>query len=290
MWRLFLMLFLVTPPALGAGEPPGVFVSVVPLKTFVERIGAEAVTVTAMVGPGHNPHTYDPTPRQIGALAAAQLYIRVGVPFEDTWMARIRAVNPAMEVMDARTGLDLGADHHAPAESESHGDHHHDPEGHDPHVWTDPLLVKRMAAHIRDTLGRIDPANAEVFTANYHDFAAELETLDADIRALFAASGNRRFMVYHPAWSHFAARYGLTQMAIEQEGKEPGARTLGALIERAREHGVRVIFVQPQMDRRLPKRLAEEIDGRVVVMDPLAADYVANMRRAARLIAGNGTP
>lgn len=283
MWRLFLMLFLVAPPVLGAGEPLRVFVSVVPLKTFVERIAADAVTVTAMVGPGHNPHTYDPAPRQISALAQAHLYIRVGVPFEDAWMTRIRAINPSMEVMDVRAGLGLETDH-------GHDGHDHGTAGHDPHVWTDPLLVKRMAADIRDTLGRLDPANAKAFAANYQDFAAELEALHADIRAIFAPPANRRFMVYHPAWSHFAARYGLTQMAIQQEGKEPGARTLSTLIEAAQHHGVRVIFVQPQMDTRLAERLAEEVGGRVVAMDPLAADYGATLRRAARLIAGNGTP
>lgn len=279
LWRLFLMLFLVTPPTLGAGEPLRVFVSVVPLKTFVERIGAEAVAVTAMVGPGHDPHTYDPAPRQIGALAEAQLFIRVGVPFEHTWMTRMRAVNPRMKVMDARADLGLETDHAQAGAA-----------GHDPHVWTDPVLVKRMGADIRDTLGRLDPANAKTFAANYRAFATELEALDADIRALFAPPANRRFLVYHPAWSHFAARYGLTQMVIEQEGKEPGPRTLGALIDKARRHGVGIIFVQPQMDRRLARRVAEAIDGRVVVMDPLAADYAATLRRAARLIAGNEAP
>jgi len=283
MWRLFLMLFLVAPPALAGGEPLRVFVSVVPLKTFVERIGGDAVTVTAMVGPGHDPHTYDPAPRRIGALTEAQLYIRVGLPFEHTWMTRFAAVNPSMEVMDARAGLNLATDH-------DHAGHDHGAAGHDPHVWTDPLLVKRMAADIRDTLGRLDPDNARAFAANYQDFAAELDALHADIQALFPPPANRRFMVYHPAWSHFAARYDLIQMAIEQEGKEPGARTLSTLIEEARHHDVRVIFVQPQMDKRLAERLAREIDGRVVVMDPLAADYGATLRRAARLIAGNDTP
>lgn len=285
MWRLLLMLFLVAPPASGADGPLRVFVSVVPLKTFVERIGGEAVTVTAMVGPGHDPHSYDPAPRRIGALAGAQLYVRVGLPFERIWMARFAAVNPRMEVMDALANLDL-----EPESGHDDGQHDHGATGHDPHVWTDPLLVKRMAADIRDTLGRLAPDHAEAFAANHRDFAAELDALDADIRALFAPPANRRFMVYHPAWSHFAARYGLTQMAIEQGGKEPGPRTLSSLIAQARRHGVRLIFVQPQMDRRLAERLAGEIDGRVVVMDPLAADYAATLRRAARLIAGNGAP
>lgn len=282
--RALVILALLLPVA-AAAEPLRVFVSVMPLKTFVERIGGARVAVDALVKPGQNPHAYDPSPRQVTALAESRLFVRTGVPFEDVWMGRIRAANPAMEVIDARAGLDLQPleDHHHDG---GHHHHHHDEGIQDPHVWTDPLRVRHMAGNLRDALTRLDPAGAGHYAANHTAFTAELERLHHDIEGLLAGLEDRRFLVYHPAWGYFADRYGLVQMAIESEGKEPGARSLTGIVEQARRHGIGVILVQPQFDHRLAARVAEAIGGRVAVADPLAADYGATLRRVARIIAG----
>ncbi|NBC11902.1 MAG: zinc ABC transporter solute-binding protein, partial [Gammaproteobacteria bacterium] len=105
--------------AQSASNGLSVFVSVLPLATFAERVGGERVQVHTMVQPGHSPATYEPTPRQITALADADLYLRVGAPFEDAWMKRIRSTNPDMRVVDLRKGLDLRAQ-----PKHDHGDSH----------------------------------------------------------------------------------------------------------------------------------------------------------------------
>lgn len=92
-------------------------------------------------------------------------------------------------------------------------------------------------------------------------------------------------MVFHPAWGYFAETYGLTQIPVQREGKEPGAKALAALVDEARREGVKVIFVQPQLSSRAAEQLARAIHGRVETIDPLAPDYVENMLRVARLIA-----
>ncbi|MGD8644438.1 MAG: zinc ABC transporter substrate-binding protein, partial [Chromatiales bacterium] len=124
MSRVLLSVLLVLLPALGTAEPLRVFVSVLPQQGFVERIGGEHVRVQAMVQPGHSPATYDPSPRQIAALAEAELYVRTGVPFERAWMKRIRAANPDMRVLDLREGIETRR-----LEAHTH-DHDHDP-GHE---------------------------------------------------------------------------------------------------------------------------------------------------------------
>ena len=289
MWRILLLLSTLAPPAAVIGKPLRVFVSVVPQKTFVERIGGPHVVVQAMVGPGHNPVTYDPTPRQVAALEGADLYIRTGVPFEDAWLERIRAANPDMPVLDARTGIDLramGQHDDGPGQDK----HENGPDTLDPHVWTSPPLVKQMSRNIRDTLIDLDPRNASVYADNFAAFAADLEALDQDIRALLNGLTNRRFMVFHPAWGYFADTYGLIEVPIEKEGKAPGARSLVALIEQAKREQINVIFVQPQFDKRAAVRVATAIGGRVVAIDPLAADYAANLLRVARTIAETAGP
>lgn len=293
-------------PGSGQGEPLRVFVSVLPQKTFVEKIGKDHVDVRAMVRPGHNPHTYDPTPQQIAALSEATLYIRTGVPFEHAWMERIRSGNPEMQVLDAREGIELvdmeDHDHADLPQGEHDGKNGH--VGHqtgagyeverqeigqsDPHVWTDPHLVKYMTGRIRDKLAELDPGNEQHYRRNYAAFAAELDALDRDIRLLLRDVANRKFMVFHPAWGYFARAYGLIQVPIENEGKEPGPRAMAALIEQARREQVKVIFVQPHFSSKSAEQVAQAIGGCVVAIDPLSADYADNLRKVAGQIAKAG--
>jgi len=305
---LLLLLVFAVDPSVGRTEPLHVFAGVVPIRTFVEKIGGEQVDAHVMVRPGYNPHTYDPTPRQIAALSEAVLYIRAGVPFEHAWVNRIRSANPAMQVLDVRSGIDLhrmevhehdgegGGDARSRAGHDGHQDHHGHLADHtgddahhhefDPHVWTDPRLVKHMAGAIRDKLTALDPEHDKAYARRYRAFAAELDALDRDIRSLLDGLSDRKFMVFHPAWGYFARAYGLIQVPIEKDGKEPGPRALTALIEQARREQVKVIFVQPQFSRSSAEQVARAIGGRVAAIDPLAADYADNLRRVARQIAG----
>jgi zinc transport system substrate-binding protein len=278
---------------LAQGHAPGpgplsVFVSVVPLQTFVERIGGDQVRVRSTVQPGQNPHTYEPSPRQVADLAGAELYLRVGIPLEDAWLPRIRAANPGLRVLDVRDGIRLRpAD---PAHHEAHHEAEHEPEHEhgalDTHVWTSPPLVKSMGTAIRAALIDLRPGQAALFNANYDRFAADLEALDAEIRAHLAPLQVRRFLVFHPAWGYYADTYDLTQMAIEFAGKEPGPRALVELIESARAAGVRAVLVQPQFSPRAAQQVAAAIGGRVESVDNLSADYFGTLRRVTAVIAG----
>lgn len=278
-WLLVLSISSMTHPIGAAAQrsPLSVFVSVLPQQTFVERIGGDAVRVQPMVRPGQNPHTYEPTPRQVAELARADLYIRIGVPFEDAWLPRIRAANPGLEVVDLRQSLPV-----PPGEDGHPGSDHHDD---DRHLWTSPPLVKLMGARIRDALSALRPDQAAYFGANDERFAGELDALDREIRARLAPLRDRRFLVFHPAWGHFADAYGLTQISIEVDGKEPGARALAAVIDQARAAGIRVVLVQPQLSPRAAEQVASAIGGRVESADPLSPDYFGTLRRLAGLIA-----
>ena len=298
---LILLLSWLQGPVLAEGGAPSpgplsVFVSVVPLQTFVERIGGDQVRVRPMVQPGQNPHTYEPTPRQVADLAGADLYLGVGMALENAWLPRIRAANPGLRVLDVRDGIPLrstDSDHRIPdpgATAEGHSVHEdgYDHGALDTHVWTSPPLVKSMGAAIRATLSDLRPGQAALFNANYDRFAADLEALDLEIRARLAPVRVRRFLVFHPAWGYYADTYGLTQMAIEFEGKEPGPRALAGLIEAARSAGVRAVLVQPQFSPRAAQQVAAAIGGRVESVDNLSSDYFGTLRRVTEVIAGDG--
>ena len=199
MKRFFLLstlaIFLNAGNALA--EPLRVFVSILPQKYMVERVGGANVDVSVMVGPGRSPATYEPSPRQMAALDKADVYFRIGVAFESIWMERIKANYPSLRVVDLRDGIALRT-------MESH--HHDDQAGHeeeaagakDPHTWTSPPLVKIMARHIMKVLAELDPASAPAYQANYEAFAQDLDILDRDIRNTLAPLKNRRFLVFHP--------------------------------------------------------------------------------------------
>ncbi|RTZ74146.1 MAG: ABC transporter substrate-binding protein [Gammaproteobacteria bacterium] len=267
--RLCLLLFalLLTPPALAAKLP--VAVSVLPQKTFVEAVGDGAVEVQVMVDKGFNPTTWQPTPRQLTRLTRTRLYVRAGVPFEKSWMQRFRTVNPGMEVLDMREGLDL-----IPLESGAG----------DPHVWTDPRMVKQHAARLRETLIRLDPEHRQTYETGYRDFAGELDALDAELAKKLAPLKGKHFLVFHPAWSYFARRYGLKQLSVEHEGKEPNAWSLARLIDRARALGIRTIIVQPQHSNATAKVVARALKGKLVEVDPLSEDYFGTLRRLADVL------
>lgn len=273
-----------------AAEPLPVFVSLLPQKQIAERIGGDAVKVDVLVLPGQSPATYDPTPQQMVALAKAAVYFRIGVPFENTWVPRIQQAHPKLKIVDTRQGITpqpMGGHDH---------DHNHGakpragavskaPVNLDPHIWTSPPLVKQQAATVRDALIALRPAERARFEAGYERYAAELDALDADLRRVLSGKAKRRFMVFHPSWGYLAAEYGLQQIAIEIEGKEPSPRALARIIERAKSDGIRVVFVQPQFSRNAAQQIARAIGGEVVAIDPLAEDFVGNTREVARALA-----
>lgn len=251
----------------ATAAPIQVFVSVLPLKYFVKQVGGNHVKVAVMVGPGQSPETYAPTPRQMQQLNKTEIYYRVGVPFERAWMHKIKNINSKMQLIDLRRNIKV----------EYLG------KAVDPHIWTDPVLVMHMAKTIRDSLIKLDPADKEAYDKNYVNFIADLEKLDQKIRAKFADLHNHTFMVFHPAWGYFAARYGLKQIAIAKEGKPIGPRDLERVINTARAKHVRLVLVQPQFSNTQANMIAHLIHAKVVTADPLAENYLVNMNKVVNI-------
>ena len=269
-------------PDKGWTEPIPVFVSILPQKYFVERIGGEQVKVEVMVNPGESPATFNPNPKKMSLLSQAKLYFSIGVPFETIWIDRIQSIHsnlqfvPLHDEAHDKSGTDQG---HGHPSRHSHGSS-------DPHIWTSPAKVKLMAKKIKETLVRAEPQKEKYFEANLRAFHNDLDALDRDIREILARSDNHRFLVFHPAWSYFAEDYGLEQISIEDGGKEPGARTLQKIIEKGKKLGIKVIFVQKQFSLSIAKKIAKMIGATVREMDPLAEDYLENMRLTATAISG----
>jgi zinc transport system substrate-binding protein len=278
-----------------AGDKIPVFVSILPQKYFVEQIGKDLVDVQAMVRLGASPATYEPKPQQMVALSKAKIYFAIGVPFENAWLEKIVAANPDMNVVHTDKGihkLKMEAHHHHDEDAEKHDDEkhhddvakdedHHQHEGLDPHIWLSPPLVKIQASAILTALQAADPAHKAIYEENFNDFIARIDQLDSELKKTFAGKKGLQFMVFHPAWGYFAQAYGLHQVPIELEGKDPKPAQLKELIEHSRENGIKVIFVQPQFSTKSAKIVAREIGGQVAFADSLAEDWMGNLRQVA---------
>jgi len=268
--------FASSPPAQTARL--AVLVSILPQAYFVERVGGERVWVQVLIGPGQNPHAYEPTPAQLRELASARVFFCIGLPFEQAILPRLRDLFGQLEVVDTRAGIVL---RQVECRHSAHAHEHHDHADFDPHIWLSPRLVKIQARTIADTLARLDPSRAEQYRLNLAAFEADLDALDARVAEMLAPVRGRQMFVFHPAFGYFADEYGLEQVAVEVEGKEPSAKELAALIERARQVGARAIFVQPQFSTRSAEALARQIGAAVLPLDDLPRDYLAGMEALA---------
>ncbi len=281
----------------AAGELLTVCVSILPQKYFVQKIGGDLADIHVMVEPGESPATYEPKPRQMADLVKTGIYFAIGVPFEDAWLPKISKVNPKMRVVYTDHGIEkmsMETAHFHDAEAvrgnaEGEGENteaanSHDHGGFDPHIWLSPPLAKRQAKSILDAFREIDPAHASVYEANFSAFISEIDALDTRLREIFSGQLEPvRFMVFHPSWGYFARAYGLEQIPIEIEGKDPKPAQLRKLIEHAREEKIGVLFVQPQFSTRSAALIAREIGGRVAFADPLAEDWAGNLLKVAEI-------
>jgi zinc transport system substrate-binding protein len=147
------------------------------------------------------------------------------------------------------------------------------------------LKAKQQAETIAAALQEADPSHAEDYERNLKAFQERLQALHEDIAEQLADLEHRRFLVYHPAWGYFADAYGLEQVPIEIEGKEPTARQLAQIIDYAKEQGIQAIFVQQQFSRKTGQAIASAIGGEVIAIDPLARNYFENLRTIAQRLA-----
>jgi zinc transport system substrate-binding protein len=262
-----------------------IVVSIIPQKIFVEAIGGDKVTVSAMVQPGDSPHTYEPKPSQMISIAQADAYFTIGVEFEKSWMSRIEAQNKKMRLYDLSSGVQKMTikEHH-------HGDkyehEHEEDEGLDPHIWVSPVNVRIIAKNIYEALMSLDAKNSDYYTARYDDFLNTIDATDKEIKEiLFKTPKGAKFMVFHPSWGYFARDYNLEQLAIEAEGKEPKPKQITHLLTEAKEEQVRAIFASPEFSDIIAKQIAKELNIPVLKISPLASNWSENLIEFAKAIA-----
>jgi zinc transport system substrate-binding protein len=294
VWAAFMTML---PAQALAKNPISVYVSILPQKYFVERIAGEYATIQVLVKPGKSPSTYSPSPDQIKELTTSDIFFRIGVPFENGFLHKIKAISGAIQIVDTRKGIALRE-----MKFHDHGDTHEDTEhneteqeqetnqqdliGKDPHIWMSPLLVKTQARTMAAALISFDPENSTTYEQNLGKFIQDLDALHKRLTTTLEPFQGETIFVFHPVFGYFTDTYGLKQMAIETMGRAPRGKQLSAIIKKAKNN-TRVLFVQPQFDRHAAQKISSAIKGSVVSIDPLAFDYLSNMETIAQTIGSN---
>ncbi|MBN1390496.1 MAG: zinc ABC transporter substrate-binding protein [Candidatus Thermoplasmatota archaeon] len=265
----------------GGDELDLVVVSIAPQREIVERIAGADIEVILMVPQNMDPHTFSPNPSQLLKVARADIYFKMGsgIEFEELNMDTIIETNRGMKVIDMSEGIDVVSYEDHGVKDEHNEAEHDDHTGTDPHVWLDPVNMLVMADTVLEALISEDPDKEELFRVNHASYVDDLVSVIGYARQNLSPYGRKAFLTYHPAWGYFADSFNLTQMSVEEGGKEPGPQGIASLIEQARNNNITVIFVEPQFDTSIVQQIADAIGGKVVTVDPLAGDYIENIRK-----------
>lgn len=284
---LIFILFFIQSYAHGK-DKLNVVTSIAPLAYFIENIGGSRVDVSTLIPPGGNPHTYEPTPRQMNILSKADLFVKAGsgIEFELIWMKRIVALNKNMPVCDASKGITLiDMDYHD-VEQEHEDEHsHHGIK--DPHIWLSPVNAIFISENIRNSLSGIDPEYSDYYYITASSLIEKLKALKQSITAKLRDISKRQFFIFHPAWAYFAKDFDIEQIPVEVSGKEPTPKRLERLINRAIKENINVIFSSPQFSKKSANVIAREIKGKVLFIDPMSEDYINNLEYTAQLLQDN---
>lgn len=246
-----------------------VAVSLPPVGYIVSRIGGDALPVETLMKPGQSPHSFEPSPKQVVAISGANLYFTTAFQFEKTMEPKLKSANANMKIIDALRGQTLLS---------------HDGEI-DPHVWMSPAAALKLSEVIHEELVAADPSARERYDAGFAALKSELEELDRDVSKTMSGLKARSFFTLHPAYGYFAGEFGLEQVAIEHEGKEPGQKTLAGIIERAIKDKAEVVFIQPQISDKGARAVADAVGAKLVTVDPLYENFIESIRTLAAEIA-----
>ena len=260
-----------------ASQEKTLYVSILPIRSLVKEIVGEDFRIEVLVPPGASPETFEPTPRQFIGLNEAQLVFNVGLLEFET--ALLDKIEDRTKIVDLSRGIVRieGSCAHA---GRNGSDHAH---GVDPHVWTSPRALQRMAKNAYEAIHARWPDSAK-YTANHARLQEELRQLDLRTAEKIARSGIRYFIISPPALTYYARDYGLRQEAVEADGKEPSAKRLTALIRQARKDGIGRILYQNQFPVSVVETIARDIGAECTEIDPLREDAIANIDSITDLI------
>ncbi|HVS16402.1 MAG TPA: zinc ABC transporter substrate-binding protein [Thermoanaerobaculia bacterium] len=280
-----LLLLVATATGCGRAEPEPETLLVVatlpPLAALAAEVGGEGIEVRALLGPRDDPEASPFSMEALRTLARADLVVAVGSP-------ALAAEHELLATLDPRRGDRTVL--LCEAAAGCGGGPVHDGASGDPHLWLDPEVMVAAARRLAGALARLEPERALGLERRTADRERRVGAADARIRERLAPLAGGLLFVEHPTWERFASRYGIRQLALEREEREPTPRGIRAAIDEARHARVRMLLVTAGGRNRLARTVARELDVPTVEVEPLAYDWLASLERVATLVAAAPGP
>jgi zinc transport system substrate-binding protein len=261
-----------------SSKPQSVLVSIPVYSYFVERIAGDTVTVRPLVPATSNPHTFEPSPKEMQAAFASSAWVRIGESFEEKLLTIFKEKNEHFVDLDLSKTLAT-----ALINSSCSHCHHHDE--YDLHYWLSPKLAKRQAIAIATYLSQTFPKNQKIYEQNLALFLADLDKLDREITELLKPLKNKSILVSHAAFAYFCRDYNLEQLSIEIEGKDPHPKEITRTLMRCMQSDIKTIITQPQYSNKGAELIAQRLNLPLHSIDPYDGDYFKNLKTLAEIIA-----
>lgn len=267
-----------------------VSVTIEPQRYFAEKIAGNKYKIHTVVPAGQSPETYDPTPLQMIRIGESDAYLKIGyIGFEQAWMQKIKDNTPGLLIFDLSEGMNLLKNQETEEEASGHAHHHHPADSPDPHIWNSVSGAKVIAKNTLDAFVTLDKENEAYYQANYEKLTEEINQTEQILRDLLTPLKDRTFIIYHPALTYFAHEFGLTQLCIEMDGKEPSPAQLKKLVETAKTHNAHVVFIQQEFDQKNAELIAKETGCKLVTINPLDINWNKEMIHIAKSLADGQT-
>lgn len=277
-----------------------VYTTVYPLQYFTEQIGGEFVDVSSIYPAGANEHSFEPTQKDMMALADADLFFYIGLGLEgfvenaQKTLANedVKLVATAANVTEDQLHISTG---HTHAEHEEHDDHGHEEEHaheeHDAHVWLSPIISQQLALTIKDELVKALPEHEATFNSNYEQLVTDLAALHSDFEEMAATTTKKTFFVSHAAFGYIAGHYGFNQVPVAglNSQSEPSQKELTAIVDLANKENIQYIFFEQNVSSKLTEIIQKEVNAETLTLHNLSVltkediqnneDYFTLMRK-----------
>lgn len=282
---LILNLLLVTGCIVSCSEEGKkkeiVTVTIQPQKYFAEKIAGNRFDIDCIIPNGMSPESYDPSPSHLVRVGKSRAYFKIGyIGFEMAWLDKLMQNNPDMKLYDNSQGVELLKTTHVCNDESLHLHL----ENIDPHIWTSPKEAAVIAENMYRAFAELDPEHKEEFEKNYLELKAQIAQTDSAVTSMLSKVPGRMFVIYHPTLSYLARDYGLQQLSVEMDGKEPSPFYLKTVMDIARKNRADVIFVQKEFDSKNVRIMADELNAEVVEINPLSYDWNEETIRIAKAL------
>ncbi len=262
---------------------PTVLVTVAPYAYFVERIAGGTVHVQTLVPQGMNLHIYEPSPKSVESSSRSVVWFRIEEPFEKKIAAALKERNPSIKFVNLQEGLDLITADDAIGLTPCDGHDH--PEGTDLHTWLSVKMALKQAQKIADILIALFPEHKELYQTNFNDLVRDMQKLDKKLTAKLTPFKGDAILVSHPSLGYFCRDYGLIQLSVECDGKDPRPKDVERILQSAENYTIRCALLQQGFNNRGATLIAKKLQLPIYRIDPYARDYLKNMEQLARYIA-----